>query len=104
MRALSKFTPRMQAYCVRALRARLIIWRGRVRDGGQDGTKRKGCGETGSGPRWLSLGVEEGKEGMGENDGKEGEMVKGEEERRLVSSERRDGRKGRKNGIERKWL
>lgn len=105
VRALSKFTPRMQAYCVKALRARLMIWRGRVRvrEGGQDGVERRGRGEfSRSWSRGLSLGEEEG--GRGDNDGKEGEMMKGGEERRWVSSDRRDGRKGRKKGMERKWL
>lgn len=98
MRALSRLTPRMQAYCVRALRARLTTWRGTATDG-QDGVRRRGEGMW---FRWASLGEEEAVVGLG--DRREGERRMGEEERRRWSSERRDGRKGRKKGIERKWL
>lgn len=87
-----------------------MIWWGRVRvreeKGDQDGVGRRGGGEVSrSVSRGLSLGLEEGegKEGRGESR-EAGEMIKGEEERRLVNSDRRDGRKGRKNGMERKWL
>lgn len=34
----------------------------------------------------------------------EGEIRMGDEERRLRNSDRREGRKGRKKGMERKWL
>lgn len=43
MRALSRLTPRMQAYCVRALSARWRTWRGMVTEG-QDGVRNRGGG------------------------------------------------------------
>lgn len=68
---------------------------------GQDGVRRRG--ET-IWSRWSNLGAEEEAIFGGLGDSREGEIRTGEEERRWLSSDFRDGRKGRKNGIERKWV
>lgn len=92
VRALSRLTPLMQAYWVRALRRRLAMCCGMITDG-HETEGNKGASGVWEVVLMACLG-----------DRIEGKMAMGEEEARRRKSAVREGIRGRKKGIERKWL
>ena len=95
MRALSRFTPRMQTYCVSALRARWMTCFGTVTVG-QDGTRN--IGPMG----WDCASLLAVELMCGYKIG--GNIPMGGDESRRRNSANREGKKGRNKGSERKWL